>query len=301
MRRLNLLILILLCSMLFGACGRDKDQTEGKTVDVYYINSKTLGLVTESYTLIGTTMEDQIQELIYMLQQKPPMNALYKNAVLQDINVNWSFDNSGSLLVDLSAAYNSLSKVDRVLCRAAIVKTLSQISGVEIFQFIVGGQPPADEEAGALTADDFVDSTDTNNVYKAKLYFADKEGDALIEYKADIDLSGDESIEELVIQQLINGPTELGMYSTIPEGTVLLNTSKADGICTVDFNEKFLEKLPNISADVAIYSVVNTLAELPDIHKVQFTINSEVQKTYGETKDFDKTFERNLELVEEQE
>lgn len=301
MRRLSVYIIILLCSLLFGSCSRDNDKSEGKAVDIYYINSKTLGLVKESYTLIGSTKEDQIQELIYMLQQKPPKNALYKNAVLQDISVKWSFDNSGSLLVDLGTAYSDLSNVDRVLCRASIVKTLSQISGVEIFQFSVGGQPPTDEEAGALTADDFVDSMEANNIYKAKLYFANKDGDALIEYQADIDLSGDESIEELVIQQLINGPTELGMYGTVPEGTVLLNASKADGICTVDFNEKFLEKLPNITTEVAIYSIVNTLAELPDIHKVQFTINSEVQKTYGETEAFDKTFERNLDLVKEQE
>ncbi len=299
MTKLTLLIVILICGSFLGACSGDSNKSDGKTVDVYYINSKTLGLVTESYTLIGTEKEDRIKELIYMLQ-KTPGNALYMNALPKSINVTWNFDESGSLLMDLDTAYSELSKVNKVLCRAAIVKTLSQISGVEIFQFSIGGQPPKDDEAGALTAEDFVDSTESNNVYKAKLYFANKDGDKLIEYIADVDLTGDESIEELVIQQLINGPTELGMYSTISEGTVLLNTYKTDGICTVDLNEKFLEKLPDVSAKVVIYSIVNTLVELPDIHKVQFTINSEIQKTYSDDVEFDTTFERNLDLLEEQ-
>jgi hypothetical protein len=39
------------------------------------------------------------------------------------------------------------------------------------------------------------------------------------------------------------------------------------------------------------------LAELQGINKVQFTINSEVVKTYREGTSFDVTFERNLNLI----
>jgi len=68
----------------------------------------------------------------------------------------------------------------------------------------------------------------------------------------------------------------------------------------VDFNEKFLDKLPNITDKIAIYSIVNTLVELPvlDINKVQFTINSKVQETYREGMEFDVSFERDLSLIE---
>ena len=70
-----------------------------------------------------------------------------------------------------------------------------------------------------------------------------------------------------------------------------------DGVCYVDFNEKFLERREGISSEVAIYSVVNSLAELSGIYKVQFLINGEIKKTY-QNLDFSSSFERNLDIVE---
>ncbi len=301
MKRLTAVAFLSLISILLAACGKNNN-SEGTSVEVYYIDSKTYGLVSENYTLIGTKMEDQIDELIYMLQKKPD-NALLTNALPKSVKVNYSYDDkSGTLFVDFSTTYSELSVIDEVLCRAAIVETLNQISDVDYLQFSVDGQQLQDSDGvvGPLTAEDFVDSTEANTVIRAKLYFANKEGNKLIECLTDIDYTGTESIEELVIQQLINGPTEIGMYGTIPEGTVLLNISKSDGICTVDFNEKFLNKLSDVSAEVAVYSVVNTLIELPDsdIHKVQITINSKVQKTYWEDIGLDTTFDQNLGLIE---
>jgi germination protein M len=134
-----------------------------------------------------------------------------------------------------------------------------------------------------------------------KLYFANKTGDGLVEYATDIYYNGTGTIEELVINKLINGPTATGMYDTIPEGTVLLDVNTKDGICYVDFNEKFLDQLPDISDEIPIYSIVNSLVELPNmkINKVQFKINGEVQASYRENIEFDGFFERNLELIEE--
>lgn len=305
MKKTIVLSLILLLCVFLGGCNNKKNNTpDGKTVNVYYIDSKTSGLVSEKYKLITTEKDDQIGELLYMLKNEQN-HMLYKNALTDDVlpesdTKKFTFDNN-SLVIDFEDAYNEMDGVSQILCRAAIVKTLSQIEGVKYVQFNVKGQPLKDLDGdivGSLTAEDFIDSTETSTSYKVKLYFANKKGDALVEYNTDINYTGTETIEELVIQQLINGPTKLGLYSTIPEGTTLLNVSKADGICTVDFNEKFLDKLPNISEEVAIYSVVNTLVELPDIDKVQFTINSEVKKTYWEDKSFEAPFDSKLDLIE---
>ncbi len=66
----------------------------------------------------------------------------------------------------------------------------------------------------------------------------------------------------------------------------------------MDFNADFLDKLPDISDEVAVYSVVNSLVEISGINRVQFTIEGEAYKTYRETLAFDGMFERNLDLVE---
>lgn len=300
MKKLLTITLIVIISVFLGACTR-KQETDGKTVDVYYIDSKSSGIVSEKYELIATDPKEQVMELLYMLK-KQPKNLVYKSSLPDDITYTTSLNSDKSLTIDFdSVYYSALSGVSEVLCRAAIVKTLCQIKGVECVQINVNGSPLVDSNnvpVGTLSAEDFIDNIDAVIPYKVKLFFANKEGNALQEYDTDINYTGSTSIEELAIQQLINGPTKLGMYNTIPEGTVLLNVSKGDGICTVDFNEKFLNKLPNIDEDVAIYSVVNTLVELPDINKVQFTINSKVEKTYWEDMPFDILFERNLDLNE---
>ncbi len=307
MKRRALIIFFLILSVLLGACNSNNKASVAGNVKVYYINSKTSGLVSEDYVLISTATEDQIHELLYNLQ-KAPENAVYKSALptekeeAEDTDLSFIFkQKSGYLTIDFNSSYDTLSKVAKVLCRAVIVKTLSQIEGVKFIQFSKEGQPLKDSDGkavGIFTAHDFIDNIEDNTFYKVKLYFANKAGKKLIGYTTEINYSGTQSIEEMVINQLINGPTEAGMYRTVPEGTVLLNVSKADSICTVDFNSKFMEKIPDIDENIAIYSIVNTLVELPDIDKVKFTIESKVQKIYWKDVPFDAEFDENLDFVE---
>jgi germination protein M len=299
-KHLFILIAVSLMIFILCACERDDKKTEGIPVDIYYIDTKTSGLVKEEYDMIGKDTNEQIAELLAKLKGEPK-NLVYRSAMAANVTYTFTLNKDKSLTIDFNSAYSQQTGVAEVLCRAVIVKTLTQIKGVDYIQFTVNGSPLVDSNGtfvGTLTADDFIDSMETSTTFRVKLYFANRTGDKLIEYDSDIKYSGTSSIEEMVINQLINGPTELGLYDTIPEGTVLLNISKSEGICTVDFNEMFLEKLPNITEDVAIYSVVNTLVELPDIKKVQFTINSKTVKTYWENTAFDTMYERNLDIIQ---
>lgn len=295
--------LLFLCSILLGACsngGKNHTNDDKSVVNIYYINTKTSGLVSEPYNLIGKEKDEKVQELLYMLKKKPE-SIIYKSAMTDKAVVkDFAFNEDGQLTVNFDMAYGELTGIPEVLCRAVIVKTLCQLPEVEYIQFNVNGQPlmNSDGVVGLLTEEDFVDSTGGVTNYKVKLYFSNEEGNALVEYVTDIKYTGSGTIEELVLEKLIEGPTEVGMYRTIPEGTSLLNVTKKDGICYVDFNEKFLDKLPDVSDQITIFSIVNTLVELPNINKVQFMINNEVQKTFREDTAFDLFFERNLSLIE---
>jgi len=88
------------------------------------------------------------------------------------------------------------------------------------------------------------------------------------------------------------------MKKSIPDGTELNKITTKDGICYVDFNDKFMAHIPEVNDEVIIYSVVNSLVELSSINKVKFTINGETKKNYGDKIPFDGLFERNLEIVE---
>ncbi len=303
MKKILSILIILLMGLLLGACDKDDEDSIGKTVvDIYYIDSKTSGMVSESYELISDITDEQIDEVLYMLK-KGPENLVYKSALPENVTVlDFALNSDNSLTINFDTTYSELTGIPEILCRAAIVKTLSQIRGVDYIQINVNGSPLIDSNGdvvGPLRSEDFIVDTEANTSYRLKLYFANKDGDGLVEYDMDVNYTGSSSLEELAIELLINGPTQRGMYDTIPEGTVLLNVTKSDGICTVDFNEKYLESIPGVTDEVTIYSVVNTLVELPNINKVQFTINSKVVKTFRENTSFDVTFERNLNLIEE--
>ena len=67
----------------------------------------------------------------------------------------------------------------------------------------------------------------------------------------------------------------------------------------VDFSKQFLKKLPDVTEEVVIYSVVNTLAELPGIYQVQILVEGKQEKLYQKT-EFLPIYERNLNVIEKE-
>jgi germination protein M len=105
-------------------------------------------------------------------------------------------------------------------------------------------------------------------------------------------------MEKLILEQLIKGPATDKVHPTIPPETKLLGVSIKDGICYVNFDEGFLNQTYELTESVPVYSVVNSLLELPNISKVQIMINGETDITYREAIHFDTLFERNVDIVE---
>lgn len=302
MKKWVVLIIIFVMVLLAGCSGdKGKDGRNAGEYNIYYLDSKTSGIVSESYVPSGTTKEELVEELLTMLQ-KDPEDMVYKKAIPDSVTINeYSFSAEDQLTINFDTSYSQLTGIPEVLCRATVVKTLSQIPGVEYVVFNVNGQPLTDSNGELIilmTDEDFIESTGAETNYKVTLYFANKAGTKLIESSANIIYSGSGSIEERVIGQLINGPTKIGMYDTIPEGTTLLNISTKEGICYVDFNEKFLEAVPDVTGEVTIYSIVNSLVEIPNINKVQFLINGAVVETVRENIPLNGFFERNLDIIE---
>lgn len=110
-------------------------------------------------------------------------------------------------------------------------------------------------------------------------------------------------LARLLVEQLLEGPEELTdvntseLRQTIPDGTTLNSLTIRDNVCYLDFSKEFDNVQAEVKSEIVIYSIVNTLCELSDVNKVQFMIDGEQQETYGDTKDFNVPFERNLDLV----
>ena len=301
MKKYSIILLLILMAIIIAGCKKkDNNSDPGKEVSIFYIDSKTSTLVSEPYKMISEKKEEQIEELLYMLKLNPE-NLLYHSALTDVVTVKeFTFNDDSSLTINFESNYHELSGINEVLCRAAVVKTITQLPEVEFIQFAVNGQPLKDSHdnlVGIMRKEDFIDSTGTET--KVKLYFSNETGDGLVEYVTNITYTGKGSLEEVVLKELMKGPSQIGMLSTIPEETDLLQVEMKEGVCYVDFSSKFMDKIPGLKDEIVIYSVVNTLIELPYISKVQFQINGEVKPVFGDGMIFDGFFERNLSLIDE--
>lgn len=305
------LVLFLIIAVLLVACSRKNEdsgneKTEEPEYYVYYIDKNETQIVGEPYKPVSADKKELVKEYFEALSKEPKDISL-KSAKPESLKVNeftFNEDNDG-LSVDFNSAYNNLSGISEVLFRACIVKTLCQIDGVDDVEFYVEGQPLKglnDQPVSFMKADDFIDDTSAENVY-VTVYFANERGNKLVATNLKIPMDGNVSVEKLILESLIDGPANIKYMDekaqkTVPDGTKLISASTKDGICYVDLNEKFLDKIPGIKDEVAIYSVVNSLVELSTINKVQFLINGDIKKNYREDIPLDTLFERNLDLVE---
>ena len=107
------------------------------------------------------------------------------------------------------------------------------------------------------------------------------------------------SVEKLITEQLIKGPSMEGAYPTLPPETKILGVSVRDGICYVNFDEGFLDMDYKISPQVRIYSVVNSIVAGGETGQVQILVNGKADATYQGSVGLEKPLSRNLEIVEE--
>jgi germination protein M len=292
--------------VVFVGCG-GKEQT-GIPVDVSYINQNETKLVKETHYLQSTDIKDQIVEVLTLLCSVPDNKEL-RATLTSGINIiTYSFEN-GMVTLSLGDKYKDLAKPTEVLTRAAIVRSLTAIDGVDGVTITVNGEPITDTSGnaiGMMTSDMFVENPGTqvetvDTRITLRLYFANETGDGLVAVNRELSHNADTSnvsMEKLVVEQLILGPVNDESYPTLNPETKLVNSTIKDGICYLNFDSTILTAVNNVTTDVTIYSIVNSLVELSNINKVQISIDGNKDQKFRDKYDLATLFERNLSLVE---
>lgn len=302
----GLIVLCLLCICLFG-CGEDKDIVEeGNVVQVFYINRDETAIRSIEYTLTAGEKTDMVAELLNVMKLNPEESEL-KATISSAIDIYSCRINEGKLIIDFAKTYKDMPPTTEVLVRAAIVRTVTQIEGIETVEFELEGETLIDYAGivvGAMNAGQFIDNAGTEiNAYEVatlKLYFANEEGTALVPVSRSVEYNTNVSLEKLVMEQLILGPSKLEAYPTINPATKVINVTVNDGTCYVNLDQTFLTQVYTVSSEVTIYSIVNSLVELDNVNKVQILINGESEISFRESMNLNTTFGRNLDLIESQ-
>lgn len=306
-RKYGLLLLLFgLLAFCMVSCGEKERQ--GTPVEISYLNKSETKIVPEVHYLQGTTTKEMIVEVLTLLCSVPDNKEL-EATLSGSINiVNYAYEGT-QVTVALGEKYKELPKTTEVLTRAAIVRSLTSIPDVNYVMITVNGEPLLDtmgNAVGIMTADMFIDyagqkSTDSYAQAKIRLYFANETGDELIAINRSLAFNMDISnisMERLVVEQLLAGPASDESYPTINPSTKLLSITVKDGVCYLNFSKDILTPINNVTSDVTIYSIVNSLVELSNVNKVEISIEGNKELKFRDKYELTTLFERNLDLVQ---
>lgn len=299
--------LLILCGagffILLSACGKRTDVADGDDF-IYCLNESVTGLIKVSFELPDEDAEKQVAAVLEELA-KPAEDIEYMQVISDGVKVN-SFEVKNVIVnVDLSSAYLDIPAVQEKLVRAALVRSLIQISGIQAVWLTVDGEPLTEADGtavGMLNGDDFVENTGASvSSYQNEtltLYFANKEGDNLVERTVNVRYSSNIPREKIIVEKLMQGPKGNSSYPTMNPEATLLSVTVKDGVCYVNFDSEFLNSTYNVKPEIAIYSLVNSLLEGTTAGKVQIAVNGITDVSYKDTIDLSQPFQENLELLE---
>ncbi|MCR5357682.1 MAG: GerMN domain-containing protein [Lachnospiraceae bacterium] len=293
---------MLLILLVLSGCNRSTGKGDD-AFKVFYPSKDGVRVASVGMQVSATETDAFINEVLMQLSAQPSDYDL-RPAIPENVGVLSVALSDGLLLVDFDKEYYKLTGRDEIIRRAAIVRTLDQINGVDEISFTVEGSPITDSKdvpIGVMTADMFIDNAgDEINSYertKLLLYYADADGTGLIQTTEAVAYNSNISLEKLVCEHLISGPLAYGVYPVTDPGVHIIAVTTKDGVCYVNLSKEFLAKQGNLTDEVVLYSFVNSLTELNNINKVQFMIDSETEISFGEHSYLNAPFERNLDLI----
>ncbi len=296
--------LVLFLVLTLGGCGGN-NRVEGTEFTLYHLNKAQTGLLPRTVSISGNAA-DTHEVLVGLLKALTDSeNTVESRSPLKmGFSIREYRVEEGQLTLQVDEAYKELEPSVEVLVRAAIVRTLIQTPGIDGISMLVGEESLTDQtgrKVGVMNDATFVDNKAANmQAYEQaslRLYFADEGGTALREVSKTVLYNPNVPMERLVVDQLIAGPGGMAAYAVMPQDVKVLSVSVKDGACYVNLSQEFNKTMSGVTPEVTIYAIVNSLAELPDIHRVQFMINGESKVLFRDKMSLENSFTRNLDLV----
>lgn len=265
-------LLILLCLILLCGCTAQSQQPSADAFLYYYPaesispdDSGALLTVSASADFSSQPLEAVIRSY---LEQSPPKDA---KKVLPNEWVLTSVvqDNATAILVFSGMPAASQSQG---LAFACLAKTLLQIPDIQRIRISY----PGSSVPITLTSSDIL-LTDTGMLPQEEtvtIYLPDNARRYLVRESFTVDAQQAKDQPRCIMEQLLSAGENGNPTSCIPTGTKLLSIDVENGICTVNLSSQFSSELERSFAAerMAVYSIVNSLTELPEINTVDFLI-----------------------------
>ena len=299
-RRIWALSAVFVLFLFLAGC--EAEEVSGTPAVMSFISYDSSKIIEQTVYLNGVTTEEQLQEVLTILAT-PPQKLEYQVPLSQGFTVLDTKLTDNHLVLNFSGEYKQLHSMMEILVRASLVKSLTQIEGIDSVELHINGEPlkdSLDKVVGSMTADIFIDNAgeeiSTYEKVTVRLYFTNETGDALVAVDRSKAYNSNISLDKFVVEELLKGPesTTPGVYPTINPYTKLISTLVKDNICYVNFDSTFLKQVYSVNAEIVIYSIVNSLCELSGIDRVQIFVDGSSEVLFRELIPLTTTFSKDL-------
>ena len=300
MKKSGFIVIICFLCLFLSSYGK-KSETG---ISLYYINEARTGFVEKKITCKSKTQEAIVKELydkLRKLSADGTSKAASDYMVINDVALE-----GGILYLNFASGYTGLSDKDKALFRTAVSKTMSSLDFVEYVRIYENGSPITDSngiDIGLLNNQSFItdsNSDDEIDTTEAVIYYSDSVGSSLVGEKKTITYDKNTPVEKVILKHIIDGPSGNGNKRTVPSNLRILSVYTKKGTCYVNFDSSFLNSLADVSADVTIYSIVDTLCGLSGIQRVQIMVDGSSDWNFRESYSLSEPYERNLDLVKKE-
>ncbi len=277
MKKILIMLLAMLMLFSFTACKQDDDEVEEYTtnensmIEIYYPTDNKVVKSEEKYQIKQPdSVSAAVEEIMLCLKEKLDESLEYHTYMLDgDNNVSLEFTSNG----EYNTEYILLAK-------AAVVQTIFQvkdIKSVNIKITDIGGNVISENHflRDSFYFYDYVEDETLNNI-DLTFYYGGEDGETLVSEIRSINAPPNVTLEEAIINELAD-------MGAIPSSTKVNSVSINGDICYLDLSDDFAEDVSGVKSDVVIYSVVNSIAALSNVDKVQILIDGEHVETYRET------------------
>ena len=252
-----------------------------------------------------TTQQEQVAYIIDHLvsRQGVQLTNLQSLTPLPYLKISMDEDLEENPIVKFyfTSDYYKLTPAEKIGIRASVVYSLTELSFINGVAFYVEDLPlmtstgkTVDVIYPSQIKQSVLDPNPATTPYTLSLYFTDDQGKLEKEERC-ILVSDSASIEKLLLEELIKGPTAEGLKGVMPND-VKVNEAKlaANGVCQVDlsFDPKSKFFTTEESKVLMIQAIVNSLTELPDIKKVVIFLDGKSGIAFTQNIDFGDILER---------
>lgn len=268
---------LLLLFILTACTGKKEEETQTATqaanpadtmITLYHVEGNEIVPDEEIYQLRQPdSISNSLDELV--AAQQMPEEMKYNS---------FSLDEYNNVTVSVNVT-SDITQEALLLNKAAIVSTLGQIEEIQSIEIVVCSLTGDILEDSYYTMDSFFFYDNTSalkNSGTVCIYLPNDEGTALRQIEEKVVIDPDESVEQCVTERLIS-------YGALPAGTKIRNIYVEDHTCYLDLSAEFLNGNGSVKSEVVIYSVVNSLTELPNIENVQILVEGEKRELYRES------------------